>query len=591
MEESKRNEEQQEAVLNPIGVNPMTRRRKKGNVVIPKSPKSNNNTRSQRNRNRDEAARKALTRFKHAGVDLQRQRKRSGSKSSQESSENAPSESEGNTESNSLERLKEKYKIKKESVYEDINALEKHLYFNDISIEEARTIYKTYSDESNELLSSIEKLKKLIETLKTKVPSTDTDFLRELSTTERYINAQQSIIGMNLNTQRTSMQRREQSEVTRKMIESSKKERNERLSRDLARITGTASTQKPSQGLEDLNEYDMQSWESAGKVAPSGEGTGQVTPSGEVKVDAEETIQFKSQEDIASLLLDTPSQLEARMKKLEEKITGIQSKQVGILRSMLDKKDAISKDTPLKDIRDSLLKEFYEKNIPEIKTRRREEIQTKLDTDSTLSKSEKKKLTDELTTIKTQLSTLKDSINEEAEVAKTRKILGFSTLPLKRETYIRDHYLQIFNTGDSQVQYPKIDIINAKTPFEKILVEIKSKTIDNNDEGKAYAELYAKIFVYMYLLSYAQKREKLSLGKFVDLFKDSQDTLDFSTIFTDKNISKLSSIIEKLDSIEPLIEEAYFRIKPKGEGNLEYKEQLIDSKEFLKKLPQLREIL
>lgn len=161
----------------------------------------------------------------------------------------------------------------------------------------------------------------------------------------------------------------------------------------------------------------------------------------------------------------------------------------------------------------------------------------------------------------------------------------------KEKASLTKTYLDVFSSGNSDLKYPKLNIQNAKTPFEQILLKVKAKTIEDTNEAKAYAELYAKLFVYMYLIYQFQQEDKTSLGDFLDLFKFSQEEVDFKTIFTDETISKLGTAIERLKDIEPMIEEAYFRIKPKTPENPNYTEQLLSSKEFLEKLPRLREVL
>jgi hypothetical protein len=149
----------------------------------------------------------------------------------------------------------------------------------------------------------------------------------------------------------------------------------------------------------------------------------------------------------------------------------------------------------------------------------------------------------------------------------------------------------LFTSGDADLKYPKLNIQEAKTPFEQILVKVKAKTTQDTNEGKAYAELYAKLFVYMYLIYQFQQKDETSLGDFLNLFKFSQEDIDFKTIFTDDTILKLETTIEQMKDIEPMVEEAYFRIKPKTPENPNYTEQLLSSKEFLEKLPRLRELL
>jgi DNA-binding HxlR family transcriptional regulator len=149
----------------------------------------------------------------------------------------------------------------------------------------------------------------------------------------------------------------------------------------------------------------------------------------------------------------------------------------------------------------------------------------------------------------------------------------------------------LFTSGDADLKYPKLNFQEAKTPFEQILIKLKAKTNQDTNEAKAYAELYAKLFVYMYLIYQFQQKDQTSLGDFLDLFKFSQEEVDFKTIFTDETISKLETAIERLKDIEPMIEEAYFRIKPKTPENPNYTEQLLNSKAFLEKLPRLREVL
>lgn len=161
----------------------------------------------------------------------------------------------------------------------------------------------------------------------------------------------------------------------------------------------------------------------------------------------------------------------------------------------------------------------------------------------------------------------------------------------KKQIVSKQTLKNLFSSGNTGLKYPKLEIQEAKTPFEQILLKVKAKTIDNTNEAKAFAELYAKLFVYMYLIYQFQQKDNTSLGDFLDLFKFSEEELDFKNIFTDQAILNLETVLQQMEDQNPMIEEAYFRIKPKNSDNPKYTEQLVSSKEFLKKLHQLREVL
>lgn len=168
---------------------------------------------------------------------------------------------------------------------------------------------------------------------------------------------------------------------------------------------------------------------------------------------------------------------------------------------------------------------------------------------------------------------------------------GLTRKQKKKQIVLKQTLKNLFSSGNTKLNYPKLEIQDAKTSFDTILLKVKAKTIGNTNEAKAFAELYAKLFVYMYLIYQFQQTDTTSLGDFLTLFQLSEEEIDFKTIFTDQTISNLETVLQQMEDLNPMIEEAYFRIKPKNSDNPIYTEQLVSSKEFLEKLHHLRELL
>ena len=578
MEDKTKINEQQEAILNPQGVNPMTRQRKPGNIVIEQTSSSKPSSGTARN----QAKIRALARFKRAGITLKKKKETKPVKhevnNDGEEWENIPNEAEEKPAEKPAEKPEEKpaetpakVPIKTYTLKE----LEEEFAKINKEVEDYKTIPAQFDQLSSKIKASNvaeEKYAGLddFEILEHKFSTDKYRLIAAIHTIEYKLNS----VNFNLVLNGEYKEKFNAAWAEKEKLES-KCHSLEKSIDDFYYANNGSLYEKKRELMEHLRSFDRSIFH---------------------ELDEQIKEKEKEEKDASNSPLDIQIAKKAALIYLHELY------QIYLMRAILGHKfirtpiESVSSTLPIlltllkaksvetkkelahlaeerksaKTAHDRFLVDEKESEIIKIihlwETEKRQILQ---------HSNEILKYRAQLDTLKKESSTHRDAVQEEIKQE-------FSTVFTKGKTS---------ETGD--VKYPTLEISEPKTPFERVLASVKQRTVANTPEGKAYAELYAKLFVYMYLLFQAPTGEKQSLGSFVDLFKDSQSSMDFSKIFTDKAIKKLQEYktLEKLNEVKPMIEEAYFRIKPRSPENPVYVERLLETKDFLERLPKLREVL
>lgn len=132
-----------------------------------------------------------------------------------------------------------------------------------------------------------------------------------------------------------------------------------------------------------------------------------------------------------------------------------------------------------------------------------------------------------------------------------------------------------------------------ETTFEKVLSKLLEKTKGTQDTSKAFAELYAKIYVYFLALYLHLEEQGIKNEVVTNFLQGKSDFQSIPSELLDPSLKDpvLNKIKEDPEEFRRIVEDQYFTIKPRGEGNEEFKELLLDIPDIVDNLEKLSQIL